>query len=145
MSTHSNRGVRARVHRALLGSLVVLSPVIACSKTSTMSPLRELAAGRWGSPDAGLLVADTATTFAFSCARGRAPSHITLDAQGHFAVDGTLTSLAGPAIEARGVRYVGTVTGSSLTLTVIFDPSLDVRLGPFVLQKGATGPDALCA
>lgn len=83
-----------------------------------------LPTGIWGGEQVRLEVSDRAAVLKLGCAEATLPGPITLDAQGHFVVQGRYTrfeggpSVAGDAATGTETRFEGTVQGDRLLLTV---------------------------
>ena len=102
---------------------------------------RPLESGNWGSAqssglDNRLLTATvTGATFRSECSNGVIGERIQLDASGRFDVFGTYQVQAGPVGLPRDARFVGSVIGETMTITVFVREGNQV-FGPFTLRFG---------
>jgi len=123
-----------------------LIAALACHNTLS-APVGEIT-GTWGGEDAGLIASDTSAHVHIGCTLGDTKSVIRPDSHGHFDVEGTFNVDAYPV--DRGIfhpaRFVGDVSGNSLTLTVTLTDNGRV-LGPVKLTYGKEpkmGPCPIC-
>jgi len=89
--------------------------------------------GMWGEQGLSVEVTDTQVTIGAPCFAGEIPQTLTTDAMGNFKIEGTITHLVGPVDLTRPATYQGSVTGSTMTLTIT---SESATLGPFTLAFG---------
>jgi hypothetical protein len=93
--------------------------------------------GLWGGNGIELHLGERGGSASFCCASGTLASAVALDASNAFDVAGTYSFLFGPFIEGKprtfAARYRGTVTGSSMTLSV--DVASEPTIGPFSLTQ----------
>lgn len=147
MSTR--RGVRLGA-----GALAVLiAGLAACSSTSAVLPADGLVPlGNWGGDSSAMIVSDTAAHLHISCTYGDVSGRIAFDATGGFDVSGSYMLHAypvavGPSVPA---RFVGHLTGSTLTVTAIVNDTTQhttVTRGPVTITLGADpklGPCPIC-
>jgi hypothetical protein len=96
--------------------------------------------GKWGGARAGLTVEEAKARLELDCAHGVVAQPLTLDAKGAFAVEGRYFREHGGPVradendEGRAARYSGTVSGRTLTLTVMLGGG--ETLGPYALTLG---------
>jgi hypothetical protein len=119
-----------------LSSLALLGVLAGCSGGSSSSR-QAVTVGAWGmeSPPTEFTVTSTGATLTMSNSTGVISKPLTTDDQGHFDVPGTFTNLSGGGAplpkESSSTsdtsttgdttftaRYSGTITGSSMTLTI---------------------------
>jgi hypothetical protein len=123
----------------LARSVFVLSTVLASWRCSG-SPAGPSAAlsGVWGGDHIALTVAETDTHIEFDCAHGDIPGSITVDAQHTFDVPGTYVRehggpiRVGEAPDSHPAAYVGSVTATTMALTVRLTDTNEV-VGTFCL------------
>jgi hypothetical protein len=105
---------------------------------------KRVAAGNWGGMGIAMEVTESGTRIEYDCAHGTINQPLLLDAQGRFNVKGLHFREHGGPIregeESRGqpVRYMGQVTGDTMTLTVRPEGS-DRDTGSYKLVRGKTG------
>lgn len=139
---------------AIPAGLAVLVLALACagSPSETVTPPTQLPVGTWGADGAGVVVADTLAHVHIGCTKGDFPLPASLDADGRFNVPGSYILRAypvqrGPSLPA---RFAGVVRGSSLTLSVAIDDTVEkklVALGPVTIVLGRVpnlGPCPIC-
>lgn len=145
------------MHPMLLRSLVALPVVVfglsagACAGSGNASaPLpTTVALGTWGSDGAGIIVTDTLVHVHVGCTKGDFRRPETLDTDGRFNVAGTYLLRAypialGPTLPA---RFAGVIRGSTMTLSVAVDDTVDkslVALGPVTLVLGQEPKLGIC-
>ena len=142
------RSIMARPFR-LVQSLIVLGAMVAtwaCSSgLSGPAPVN----GMWGGDHIALTVADTGTHLEFDCAHGDIPGSITINAQNTFDVQGTYVREHGGPIrvgevpDSHPAAYVGSVTATTMALTVRLTDTNEV-IGTFALSQGTTGRVLKC-
>jgi len=76
--------------------------------------------GAWGGSNIGMRVTDTVTAIDFFCAYGAANQPMALDDAGRFDVVGIYggVKLGWPPLEVHQARYIGSVQGKTMALTV---------------------------
>ncbi|HSP93191.1 MAG TPA: hypothetical protein VLU06_01475 [Thermoanaerobaculia bacterium] len=105
---------------------------------------KRVSAGQWGAMGIAMEVTESGATIEYDCAHGTIDQPLVLDADGRFDVKGHHFREHGGPIregeESRGepVRYVGQVTGDSMTLTVKPEGS-DSPIGNHQLVRGKMG------
>jgi hypothetical protein len=93
-------------------------------------------------------VSAAGATVEFDCAHGTVDQPMTLDAEGRFDARGTYVREHGGPVrpdeieDSRPARYTGSVSGRSMSLTVVLDDG--GRLGPFALTLGDEGRLVKC-
>ena len=105
--------------------------------------------GTWGGENAGLIADDTSAHVHIACTFGNVAQGIEPGSGGRFDVPGEYVLRAypvyvGPSLPA---RFQGSVTGRSLTLTVIVQDTVadtTVTLGPVKLQLGREPQMQMC-
>ena len=111
--------------------------VLACGPT-TPTGLTRVPSGVWGGDHARLTISDTAATIEFDCAHGTLDVPLFVDRTGRFDVGGIFVREHGGPIRVDEVldqepaRYVGTVDGRTMILTVISSQPV----GTFTLVLG---------
>jgi hypothetical protein len=96
-----------------------------------------------------LTVADTGTHVEFDCAHGDIPSPLTVNANNQFDVQGTYVREHGGPIrvgevpDSHPAAYLGSVTGTAMTLTVRLTDTNEV-IGTFTLSRGSAGRVVKC-
>ncbi len=120
-----------------------------CAGSST-GPSGVVLAGVWGGDHVSLTIADGGSSYLeFDCAHGDIPGPLIPDTQGQFAVPGTFVRERGGPIregdppDAHPATYAGTVTASSMQLTVRLTQTDDL-IGTFTLTQGAPGRVVKC-
>jgi hypothetical protein len=110
---------------------------------------KRVSPGVWGAMGVAMEVTDSGATIEYDCARGTIDQPLLLDADSRFDIKGRhLREHGGPireGEESRGepVRYVGQVTGDTMTLTVKSEGS-DTAIGSYKLVHGKTGRIRKC-
>jgi len=100
-----------------------------------------LASGTWGGPNAQLEASGSGATLQFKCgASGTIDQPLNLDGSAHFDVTGTYDPHVVQGAP-RAARYVGSVSGSSMTLSVDVEGA---ALGPYVLRQGQPATFDVC-
>lgn len=135
------------IRRRATSLMVVLAglamAVGACSSASGPPPADGLLPlGNWGGDSSAMIVSDTAMHLHISCTYGDISGRIRLDADGGFDAAGSYTLRAypvavGPSVPA---RFVGHLSGSRLTITVIVNDTTQhasVTRGPVTVILGA--------
>jgi hypothetical protein len=131
------------------GTLAALLPLCAfAAATLGLGPpggeAKRVSAGQWGAMGIAMEVTESGARIEYDCAHGTIDQPLVLDAEGRLDVKGLhYLEHGGPVRqdeESRGVpvRYVGQVTGDTLTLTVKPDGS-DAPIGNYQLVRGKTG------
>ncbi len=101
-------------------------------------------AGPWGALGIAMDVTESGARIEFDCAHGTIGEPILVDSEGRFDVKGHHFREHGGPIregeESKGepVRYVGQVTGDSMTLTIKSEGS-DTAIGSYTLVHGKSG------
>jgi hypothetical protein len=120
----------------------LLFAIVACGGAPIEPGVAALADGRWAGFGACLTVAQTCD-FTIGCGHGQFPRPM-LRADGSFDVDGTYRVEAG-AISinpAPPAHFSGTVSGSTLTLTIV--PSSGSSLGPYQMETSTSTCPVTC-
>jgi len=103
----------------------------------------------WGGDHVAMTVAATATHLEFDCAHGDIPAALMVDARNEFDVAGTFVREHGGPIrdgetaDARPARYVGSVGGGAMALTVRLTDTNET-VGTFALARGSPGRVVKC-
>jgi hypothetical protein len=128
---------------AFAAATLALGP---CDPTGVKPP-KDLA-GMWGGENAALMADDTSAHVHIGCTYGNIHNRIMLNADGRFDMAGEQNITAYPV--DRGIlhpaRFVGRVSGSSMTLTITLTDTT-VTLGPVLLWYGKEprmGPCPIC-
>jgi len=101
----------------------------------------ELVTGNWGGPHLGLVASAGGATLEYDCATGSIAEPIRPDAAGRFTVSGEhFPGHGGPGLIEenpirRPARYVGSLRGATITLTVTLTDTQET-LGSFTLRLG---------
>jgi len=124
------------------GSLVFLSCLLAACGDSVTAPNGNVSSGVWGGNAIQLTVTGNGATLEHDCDSGRIDQPLVADRGGQFSSDGTYSFGHGgprqpgePNAKIYTARYSGTVTGSTMRLSV-FLPELSRSIGDFTLQLG---------
>ena len=125
-----------------------LALVVACATLGLGPPggreTKRVSAGIWGAMGVAMEVTESGATIEYDCAHGTIDQPLLLDADGRLDVKGHhFREHGGPVRqgeESNGepVRYVGQVTGDTLTLTVKPEGS-NTPIGDYQLLRGKTG------
>ena len=134
----------------LARSVFVLSTVLASSgcSGSPAGPSPALT-GVWGGDHIALTVAGAGSHIEFDCAHGDIPGSIAVNAQNTFDVQGTYVREHGGPIrvgevpDSHPAAYVGSVTATTMALTVRLTDTNEV-IGTFALSQGTTGRVLKC-
>lgn len=145
------------MHRSNVGSAVALPMLLlalsgagcAGSGNSAAPTPTIVALGTWGADGAGVIVSDTLVHVHVGCTKGDFRRPETLDADGRFNVAGTYLLRAypialGPTLPA---RFAGVIRGSTMTLSVAVDDTVDkslVALGPVTIVLGKEPKLGIC-
>lgn len=129
----------------------VLLPTVLAVSTCGRNPSgpSPLPAGMWGGDHVAMTVAETATHLEFDCAHGDIPAALMVDARNEFDVAGTFVREHGGPIrdgetaDARPARYVGSVGGGAMALTVRLTDTNET-IGTFALARGSPGRVMKC-
>lgn len=127
--------------RAVQPSRSTSSPRVVPPRTSISGVERPLETGSWGSPQSNgldnylLTVTSSGATLRSPCSTGTLDGVIQVDTSGRFENAGTYQVQAGPAGLANPARFVGTVAGQKMTITVVV-PRTGQIFGPFTLSFG---------
>ena len=127
------------VHSALLAAALV---ALAAFRSPTSPDTVEL--GAWGGEHIALEVTNAGAHVEFDCAHGTIDSPLTLDGKGQFAVKGSFTRERGGPVrldkpsEGQPARYSGSLSGATLTLTVVLTES-NQSIGEFTLTRDSKG------
>jgi hypothetical protein len=103
----------------------------------------------WGGNDIALTVSDTGTHVEFDCAHGDVPGTLTVDARNTFDVQGTYVRehggpiRVGEAPDSHPAAYGGSVTASTMILTVRLTDTNEV-IGTFTVSRGSPGRVVKC-
>ncbi len=103
----------------------------------------EVVSGEWGGVHLGLVVTAAGADLEYDCAAGRITGAVRPDGNGRFAAVGVHFPGHGGPIgidttgESHPARYVGTVRGDQMTITVTLTDTGD-QLGTFTLIHGAS-------
>jgi hypothetical protein len=121
---------------------------LACSTPASPGEGDQLPAGTWGGQHVELDVTAAGGTITFDCAHGRIDEPIVPDRTGRFEVRGMFAAEhPGPQREdedGQPARYVGQVSGKTMTLTVYPASGAD-PIGSFTLEQGKNGVIRKCA
>jgi hypothetical protein len=135
--------------RAMFGFTLVAA-ITACSVSGGTEgpPGDELAIGRWGGPDRGVIVMAERVHIHIGCTKGDVPAPVQLDAQGRFQVDGQYMLRAYPiARENLPAQVSGIVSGRTLTISVAVNDTVLKKvtsLGPVTVTLGVEPQMANC-
>ena len=139
--------MRARGRLVTLLALGSVSASAACGGGPTnpsSSPI-----GVWGGDHISLTVTDAGSHAEFDCAHGDIPNPWAVDSRQAFTVRGTFVRdrggpiLIGVPPDSHPADYVGSVTASTMVLTVELTDTKDV-VGTFTLIRGAAGRVVKC-
>jgi hypothetical protein len=128
-----------------VGAVVTLAGCASGSSSPSALPLT----GVWGGNDISLTVADSGSHLEFDCAHGDIPGALTVDARNQFDVQGTYVREHGGPIrvgetpDSQPADYAGTITGTSMSLTIRFTDTNQI-IGTFVLTRGSAGRVVKC-
>ena len=109
---------------------------------------RRTSSGSWGATGIHLEVTDSGGTLEYDCAHGTIFEPLVLDSDGRFDVKGRhFREHGGPVRENErnegiAVRYVGRISGDTMTLTV--RPEAGEPIGNYTLTRGQTGRIRKC-
>ena len=98
--------------------------------------------GSWGGRHVGLVIGEASGRLDYDCAAGTIDGPLIADAAGRFTATGTHTpGQGGPdridyTPHAHPARYTGSVRSDTMTL-VVDVPSINARIGPYTLRRGA--------
>lgn len=114
-----------------------------------MSASGLLALGTWGGDNVAVIATDSVTHVHVGCTFGDFPSSVTVDANGHFAVNGSYMLHAfpvafGPSMPA---QLSGQVSGNTLTFAIAVNDTVAkqvVSLGPGTVTLGKTPVMGAC-
>lgn len=113
------------------------------------SDTKRVQAGPWGAVGIAMEVTESGARIEFDCAHGTIGEPIILDSKGRFDIKALHFREHGGPIregeESKGepVRYVGQVTGDTMTLTIKSEGS-DTAIGSYKLVRGKTGRIRKC-
>jgi hypothetical protein len=113
----------------------------ACGSAARAS--RFVPQGTWGGDHVALVLDATHGTLEFDCAHGSVEAPMPLDSDGMFQVMGIFVREHGGPIregetpDQHPARYVGTIDGKRMTLTVALSDESQ-QLGPFELELGGS-------
>jgi hypothetical protein len=121
--------------------VIVVALSATCGGGPTAPQSQRVASGQWGGQHVGMDVTDTGAQLEFDCAHGRIDEPLTLGESGRFEAKGTYTpERPGPRREdddkGRAVRYVGRVTGKSMTLSIEGADGSTDTIASFTLDHG---------
>lgn len=127
--------------RSILISLVtVVTGACSVSGGTEGPPADQLAVGRWGAKDHGVIVTADRVHIHMGCTKGDFPGPIQLDAEGRFQVAGKYVLRAYPIQgEDLPAQVSGVVSGRTLTLSVAVNDTVLKRvtsLGPVIVTLG---------
>jgi hypothetical protein len=92
-----------------------------CGGSSSSSP-QAIPPGEWGTLGVEMMAGSSGAALTFCCSTGQIPPPLTLDPEGNFDLQGTLTLTGGPVpvdgFKPEQARYTGSVNGNTLNLTV---------------------------
>ena len=131
-----------RVALLALASLALASAVAFCASAGGGG--KRAGVGSWGATGIAMEVTESGAQIEYDCARGSIGEPLVLDAEGRFDVKGRhIPERGGPVREgeeSRGqpVRYMGQVTGDTMTLTVTPEGS-GSPIGDYELAHGKSG------
>jgi hypothetical protein len=136
------------MNRSVLGLLVAGALLGPCD-TGPSGIVDGVVQGTWGGENAGLIADDTSAHVHIACTFGNVPQGIEPGTGGRFDVPGEYVLRAypvyvGPSLPA---RFQGTVTGRSLTLSVIVQDTVadtTITLGPVRLLFGREPRMQMC-
>jgi len=134
-----------------LSSLCALAFAAAtfCLGSAEAGEAKRITAGQWGATGIAMEVTESGSRIEFDCAHGTISEPILLDSEGRFDVKGLHFREHGGPIregeESKGepVRYVGQVTGDTMTLTIKPEGS-DTAIGSYKLVHGKSGRIRKC-
>jgi len=136
-----------------LAALTGAALLAACSSSASPTSAGSLLAlGTWGGDNVAVIATDSVTHVHVGCTFGDFPSNVTLDATGHFAVNGAYMLHAypvafGPSMPA---QMSGQVKGNTLTFAIAVNDTVAkqvVSLGPGTVTLGkdpSMGPCPVC-
>ena len=119
--------------------ILVVIFVISCASPTDM---QKIPTGVWGGEHISLEVGAKSASIEYDCAHGMIEGPLTVDASGRFSLRGTHTPERGGPIRAdeqprsQPANYVGSITGTKMTLTLKLEGSEDET---FTLEKGKQG------
>ena len=125
---------------------------VACATLGIGPPggnTKRVSAGNWGATGIAMEVTESGARIEYDCAHGTIDQPLVLDAEGRLDVKGLhFREHGGPVREGEEssgvpVRYVGQVTGDTLTLTVKPEGS-DSPIGNYQLVRGRMGRIRKC-
>jgi hypothetical protein len=126
----------------LFRRLAVVAVMLGCT-----TPIGPDARGQWGGTEASLALTGSGGTASYLCGAGTIDSGWTITQAGDFEATGQHFFGGGPLpIQGRPphpARYVGRLSGTRLTLTVILLDTSD-SLGPFHLIRGGPWVNEAC-
>ena len=138
-------GCLALVRRVLVS---LLAAACAVSGGTEGPPPDQLAVGRWGGTDRGVIVTTDLVHVHIGCTKGDFPAPVALDAAGRFQLDGTYILRAYPVQrESLPAQLSGVVNGRTLTLSVAVNDTVLKRvtaLGPVTVTLGVEPQMANC-
>jgi hypothetical protein len=116
--------------------------VLACA-----DPTAPETSGRWGGPDATLVLAASGGSVEYACGTGTVDPGWRVGEDGRWTATGQHFTGGGPVSnEGRpphAATYAGTFRGDDLTFTVAV-PDLAAVLGPFRVKRDAPGASEIC-
>ena len=138
-----------RVHVSLVTLLALgtVSTSLACGGNPTNPSTSPV--GVWGGDHISLTVTDAGSRAEFDCAHGDIPNPWVIDTRHAFTVRGTFVRdrggpiLVGEPPDSHPADYAGSVTASTMVLTVELIDTKDV-IGTFTLTRGAPGRVVKC-
>ncbi len=131
---------------------VLVSALALCACGRSDSPTSSgglLALGTWGGDNFAIIATDSVTHVHVGCTFGDFPSNVTVDATGHFAVNGSYMLHAypityGPSMPA---QLSGQVSGNKLTFAIAVNDTVAkqvVSLGPGTVTLGRDPVMGVC-
>lgn len=134
--------------RSLRHLLVALACGSCAVSGGTADLPAQLAVGRWGAEDRGVIVTADLVHIHIGCTKGDFPGPIRLDAEGRFRVDGSYTLRAFPVErESLPAQVSGVVSGRRLTFSIAVNDTVLNRptsLGPVTVTLGVEPQMAIC-
>ena len=131
------------------GAALAFLAGVACLAAAAGGGSRRASSGSWGATGIHLEVTDSGGTLDYDCAHGTISEPLVLDSDGRFEVKGRhFREHGGPVRENESnegiaVRYVGRISGDTMTLTVRPEGG-DEPIGNYTLVRGKTGRIRKC-
>jgi hypothetical protein len=111
------------------------------TNTVQVSRSKRVPIGMWGGKHIALEVTERAATVEYDCAHGSINEPMVVDGEGNFAVKGDYIAerrgpqRVGESSNARPARYIGSVSGRTMTLKVVLTDK-EKEIGTFTLTHG---------